>query len=251
MLILFSYSFNILLGLAWGSFATMAAYRLANNKPWIGQKPFCTECGHHLSFIDYISLLSLALYKGKCRYCKKKYPYALIYFCTELLMLIYFVLNFHINNFSELLIINMFLIIIFVIWSVIFFNHKKNISIFLTLAFFIIIIKRVLLDNSIYPAFFITSFAVFISLLLRHINYAIEHNFKQSLNYLQYQKKPRLSSDDMIIIYLSIFAALILLKLKLILLILPLFSLSLLVLKKKQWLLPIIANIIIILMIFL
>ena len=147
---LYLYFIMTIFALGWGSFSTMAVYRLTHDEPWIGRKPFCTECNHDLSFIDYISIISYFLFRGRCRYCKHKYSYGKIYFFTELSLLIYFYLSFHENHFNQIFIIQSFLAILSVILSIIFFTHKKQNKELLYLLFFVACLYRVLVDQNIY-----------------------------------------------------------------------------------------------------
>jgi len=74
----------ILFGLLFGSFATMASYRLPREEDIIVKPSHCPTCNHRLGLPDLLPVLSWAINCGKCRYCKTKissrYP------LTELLM---------------------------------------------------------------------------------------------------------------------------------------------------------------------
>lgn len=57
-------------GLAIGSFLNVLIYRLPKRKNILGRS-YCDHCNRRLSWFDLIPLLSFALLKGKCRFCKK------------------------------------------------------------------------------------------------------------------------------------------------------------------------------------
>ena len=81
---------NGLLGLAFGSFITMASYRIPNGLSLFGRSK-CTHCGHTLGVKDLIPIISMFLLRGKCRYCKANVSFR--YMATELLTAVVFVLN--------------------------------------------------------------------------------------------------------------------------------------------------------------
>jgi len=55
-------------------------------------RSFCPKCGHVLSWIDLIPVLSFLFLRGKCRYCSKKISiqYPLVELTTGLLFLLIF-----------------------------------------------------------------------------------------------------------------------------------------------------------------
>lgn len=65
------YSLLFLLGLCFGSFATMASYRLVIRKSLMNRS-FCPNCKHKLNIKDLFPLFSYLSQKGACRYCKAK-----------------------------------------------------------------------------------------------------------------------------------------------------------------------------------
>jgi len=74
----------IIFGLLFGSFATMASYRIPRGEDLVFKPSHCPKCDHKLGFLDLFPVLSWVINLGKCRYCKAKisarYP------LTELLM---------------------------------------------------------------------------------------------------------------------------------------------------------------------
>lgn len=68
----------LLLGLMWGSFVTMASYRLPRGEDIVFKASHCPHCAHQLHFFDLVPLFSWLAFKGKCRYCgvriSSRYP---------------------------------------------------------------------------------------------------------------------------------------------------------------------------------
>ncbi|MDD2487039.1 MAG: prepilin peptidase [Candidatus Gracilibacteria bacterium] len=62
-----------IIGLIFGSFASVLIHRWFNKKPGIlNGRSECPNCKHRLGFMDLIPLLSYVTSLGKCRYCKNK-----------------------------------------------------------------------------------------------------------------------------------------------------------------------------------
>ena len=61
-----------ILGTVFGSFYNCLAMRLEREEDFIKGRSHCMSCGHELSGLDLIPLLSYAFSGGKCRYCKEK-----------------------------------------------------------------------------------------------------------------------------------------------------------------------------------
>lgn len=196
--IIFSYFINSIFAMGWGSFATMAVYRLANNEPWIGRRPFCPSCKHNLSFIDYISIISYFLHGGKCRYCKAEYEYRNIYFATELLILIYFTVSFYFNKFDEIYILNAGIIISAVIYSVIYFTTQKSSGKMLIMLFFCVCLKRVYLDNTIYDFFYGALLLSLFAVLIRYLYFFISGNLKEASDFLEFKPEDRFANNSFV-----------------------------------------------------
>lgn len=60
------------IGTLFGSFFTLAVYRLPLHQDITHKRSYCPKCNHKLSFIDMIPILSYLVLGGKCRYCKEK-----------------------------------------------------------------------------------------------------------------------------------------------------------------------------------
>lgn len=59
-------------GCMFGSFFTLAVYRLPLHQDITHERSYCPNCNHKLSFFDLIPVLSYIFLGGKCRYCKQK-----------------------------------------------------------------------------------------------------------------------------------------------------------------------------------
>lgn len=59
-----------LIGTLFGSFYTLAVYRIPKRQDIIHTHSYCPNCYHKLGFFDLIPIASYLCLKGKCRYCK-------------------------------------------------------------------------------------------------------------------------------------------------------------------------------------
>ena len=66
------YILIFIIGTLFGSFSTLAVYRLPLHQNITNKRSYCPNCNHKLSFFDMIPILSYIFLGGKCRYCKKK-----------------------------------------------------------------------------------------------------------------------------------------------------------------------------------
>ena len=78
------------IGTVFGSFFTLAVYRLPLHQNITHKRSYCPNCNHKLSFFDLIPVLSYVFLGGKCRYCKNKIRPR--YLCLEILTGIIFLL---------------------------------------------------------------------------------------------------------------------------------------------------------------
>lgn len=75
-------TFVAALGLVFGSFVTLASYRLPRDEPVVNGRSRCPSCKTFLGVAALVPLFSWIFQKGKCRYCKK--PVSARYPLTEL-----------------------------------------------------------------------------------------------------------------------------------------------------------------------
>lgn len=62
----------LIIGILLGSFVNALVWRLKKKKNWVSERSVCTHCGHTLSALDLVPVLSYLFLRGKCRYCKNK-----------------------------------------------------------------------------------------------------------------------------------------------------------------------------------
>jgi len=80
-------------GLTFGSFVTLASYRLPRSEDIVVKPSSCPKCGTKLKFLDLWPVFSWILTRGRCRYCHA--PVSLRYPLTEIVtsamfLLLYF-----------------------------------------------------------------------------------------------------------------------------------------------------------------
>lgn len=79
-----------ILGIYFGSFFTLATYRLPKKENITHKHSYCPNCYHPLKISDLIPLFSYLFLRGKCQYCHQ--PIGIRYFLLEMLSGITFVL---------------------------------------------------------------------------------------------------------------------------------------------------------------
>ena len=68
----FLYAVIFIIGTFFGSFFTLAVYRIPLKKDITHERSFCPNCNHRLELLDLIPVFSYIFLGGKCRYCKEK-----------------------------------------------------------------------------------------------------------------------------------------------------------------------------------
>lgn len=87
-----------LLGTLMGSFLTVVGLRMPREESFITTRSHCDTCGHVLSGLDMIPIVSYLLAKGKCKYCGEKVdPLST---CCELFTGLLYATAFYIFGFS-------------------------------------------------------------------------------------------------------------------------------------------------------
>lgn len=89
---IFLYGMLFIMGTFFGSFFTLAVYRIPLKKDITHEHSFCPNCNHKLGMLDLIPVWSYLALKGKCRYCKEKVR--IRYFILEILSGFVFVISF-------------------------------------------------------------------------------------------------------------------------------------------------------------
>lgn len=82
------------IGTLFGSFFSLATYRLPRHQDIVATRSYCTSCKHRLSFFDLIPVLSYLIRGGKCKYCHEKISirYFLLEVSNGLVFLMFYLL---------------------------------------------------------------------------------------------------------------------------------------------------------------
>ena len=103
------YVLIFIMGTVFGSFLTLATYRIPLNKDITHERSFCPNCNHRLEFLDLIPLLSYIFLRGRCRYCKKKISpryFIIELYCGLSFLLLAFILKIDIYTLDAYMITN-------------------------------------------------------------------------------------------------------------------------------------------------
>ena len=69
---IFFYIIIFMIGITFGSFYTLAVYRIQKGQDIVHTHSYCPKCNHKLNIFDLIPIFSYIFLGGKCRYCKQK-----------------------------------------------------------------------------------------------------------------------------------------------------------------------------------
>ena len=95
---IFFYIIIFLMGITFGSFYTLAVYRIPKGEDITHTHSYCPNCNHKLNIFDLIPLFSYIFLGGKCRYCKQKIRPR--YFILEAISGIFFVVIAYLTKLS-------------------------------------------------------------------------------------------------------------------------------------------------------
>jgi prepilin signal peptidase PulO-like enzyme (type II secretory pathway) len=182
---------TIIMGFGWGSFATMATYRIPRAMPWIGDKPRCFECKHELNIIDYFSVFSYFLWRGKCRYCGVKYECSFSYFVTEFAITFLFVLCYLKYGFSDIFVLLTLLVVAVVIMAIVDAEHKRIPAKILISTLMIGLVYRTFLDSTFYGALYGGMIGGVAGLAIRHIYFYAIGQREIGSDYKKWQHEDR------------------------------------------------------------
>ena len=104
---LFLYLLLFMIGTLFGSFYTLAVYRIPKRQDIIHTHSYCPNCNHKLGFLDLIPIFSYLFLKGKCRYCKQKIRprYLILEMLSGMLfVLIAFLMKFNMENLNGIMV---------------------------------------------------------------------------------------------------------------------------------------------------
>ena len=86
---IFFYIIIFIMGITFGSFYTLAVYRIPKGQDITHTHSYCPNCNHKLGILDLIPVLSYIFLGAKCRYCKQKIRPR--YFILEIISGLFFV----------------------------------------------------------------------------------------------------------------------------------------------------------------
>ncbi len=69
---IFLYIIIFIIGTLFGSFFTLAVYRIPLKQDITHKRSYCPNCNHKLGFFDMLPIVSYIFLRGKCRYCGQK-----------------------------------------------------------------------------------------------------------------------------------------------------------------------------------
>ena len=69
---IFLYVIIFITGTVFGSFYTLAVYRIPKNIDIVKKHSYCPNCNHKLGFFELIPVWSYIFLGGKCKHCKQK-----------------------------------------------------------------------------------------------------------------------------------------------------------------------------------
>lgn len=117
----FFYILLFTIGMLFGSFYTLAVYRIPKRQDIVHTHSYCPNCNHELGFLDLIPIFSYVFLRGKCRYCKEKIRPR--YLILEILSGILFVaiallLQFNLNTLNTSRIVRYCFIVLYVTYII-------------------------------------------------------------------------------------------------------------------------------------
>jgi len=127
----FIYALIFITGTFFGSFFTLAVYRIPKREDILIKHSYCPNCNHRLGFFDLFPVLSYIFLNGKCRYCgniiRPRYLILeLLSGLTFLIMAIGLKINvFNLNSIINVVFLLIYISILFIIAGI----DKENIKI--------------------------------------------------------------------------------------------------------------------------
>ena len=112
---IFIYAIIFVIGTFFGSFFTLAVYRIPKKEDILIKHSYCPNCNHKLGFFDLFPIFSYVFLWGKCRYCKQKIrPRYLILEILSGLVFLIFVLCAKVDFFTIHEVINIAFLLIYI-----------------------------------------------------------------------------------------------------------------------------------------
>ena len=118
---IFFYVIIFIIGTLFGSFYTLAVYRIPKRQDIIHTHSYCPNCNHKLGLLDLFPIFSYIFLGGKCRYCKQKIRprYLILETLSGLLFIIiaYF-MGLKLENLNSINIINFCFVVLYLTYII-------------------------------------------------------------------------------------------------------------------------------------
>ena len=165
-----------IIGALFGSFFSLATYRIPRHEDIIATRSYCPNCKHKLSFFDLFPVISYITHLGKCKYCKDKISprYILLESLNGLFFVfVYIVVLYLTNDYLKTLVFSMIFYIIYAVLFVIIGanimgNKMKN--------------ENVKNKKGVYVAELVIAFIIFLILISSSV--VISRNYSYNLHVL-------------------------------------------------------------------
>ena len=115
-----------IIGTLFGSFFSLANYRIPRKLDIVCTRSFCPKCEHKLGFFDLIPVLSYIFHLGKCKYCGEKI--SIRYILLEVVSGLTFLTLYLLFKFSIYFFLAVIIYIIVVMNTGIYMNKKQLIE---------------------------------------------------------------------------------------------------------------------------
>ena len=112
----FLYILIFIMGAFFGSFFTLAVYRIPKRQDITHTHSYCPNCNHKLGFLDLFPIISYIILGGKCRYCKEKIRprYLILEILSGIIfVVIAYLMNISIENLNTITIANSAFIVLY------------------------------------------------------------------------------------------------------------------------------------------
>lgn len=127
----FLYIIIFITGCFFGSFFTLAVYRIPKKEDILIKHSYCPNCNHELGFFDLFPVLSYIFLAGKCRYCGNKIRprYLILEILSGLTFVIFAIATkvtiLNINSIINLIFLLLYISVLFIICGI----DKENIKV--------------------------------------------------------------------------------------------------------------------------
>ena len=113
---IFFYIIIFIIGTLFGSFYTLAVYRIPKRQDILYTHSYCPNCNHKLGLLDLFPIFSYIFLRGKCRYCKNKIRprYLVLEILSGILFVtISYLIGMNINNLTSIKIVEFSFLVLY------------------------------------------------------------------------------------------------------------------------------------------